>query len=368
MELQNFITERELNTFEKIKDVFTSDPFFMEVKGDDNSCILLSTTKSPNTKFIRTSNGCVIDATNKKVVSYFPHIERKEITNDEESDEKKVDFVKVEELIDGSVVRLYHHNDKWIVATLRTIDASKAYWQSNKSFSDLFYECNNNRINFDKLNKNYIYGFIIQHPENKIVTHYNFPDIIHIMTINREDFKEVEYEIELINTELKLLRPKQLIFNDYNQLLKSCKQLYHYIPGYLVTLADGTKTKFIAPHYTFVKSLKGNTPKIDVRYLQMRNDKRQVNDLLLYYPELIEMVNIIESNIINEARSLHRKYVAIKIYKQWHDLTSIEKMIIYKIHEKYLQTKNPVDFQTVYSVISEIPYYKLAMLLKIPLH
>ena len=366
MELQNFIAERELNTFEKIKDVFTSDPFFMQVKGDEETCIVLSTSKSPNTKFIRTSNGCVIDIANKKIVSYFPEMGRKEITN-EDSDDEKVDFVKVEELIDGSVLRLYHHNDKWVVATLRTIDASKAYWQSNKSFADLFKECNNGRIDFENLDKNNVYGFIIQHPENKIVTHYNFPDLIHIMSISLENFEEIEYKIKLKDTELSLLKPKQLIFNDYNQLIKSCKQLYHYIPGYLVTLADGTKTKFIAPHYTFVKSLKGNTPKIDVRYLQIRTDRRQVNDLLLYYPELIEMVNIIESNIIEETKKMHRKYVAIKIYKQWHDLTGIEKMIIYKVHEKYLQTKIPVDFQTVYSVLSEMPYYKMAMLLKIPL-
>ena len=364
MELQKLIVNNQLNSFNKIKNVFGVAPYHMNVKGNDERCIIISDNyRTPlNNIFVEMVDGCVIDPKNMKVICYFPHMKRRELQYQEDvktDDIRDWDKTTVEELIDGTVIRLYYDNE-WKIATLRTMDAKNAYWLSEKSFKDLFLECCS--LDFEKLNKSHIYGFIICHPNNKIVTHYKDVALVHIMTINKDnDFKTIEVDLGVI-------KPKKLIFNNFEQMIQSCMKLQFYFPGYLLTDENGSNTKYIAPHYTHVKNLKGNLPNIEIRYLEMRNSSEFVNEFLIYFPEYTQIVQSIETKIINKTNDLYLKYVDIKIHKKWYNLDQIDKQIIYKIHENYLETKMSINFRMVYKIFTSMPYYKIAMALNIPLH
>jgi len=362
MELQTFLRNKELNTFKKIKEVFGESPYFMNVKGNDERCIIvIDHFRTPLDKFVEKVDGCIVDPKNMEVICYFPYMSRRELKYKEEVKESDINWENtiIEELIDGTVIRLYY-DDEWKIATLRTIDASNAYWLSEKSFKELFLECN--QLNFDDLNKSYIYGFIICHPNNKIVTHYEVKSLVHMATLDKSN------KFNNVDVDLGIVKPKKLIFTSFSQMIESCLKLQFYLPGYLVTDGKGNKTKYIAPHYTYVKNLKGNVPNIEIRYLQMRLNNEFVNEFVIYFPEYTPIVQNIETKIIQKTTDLYRKYVDIKIKKKWYDLDHIEKQIIYKVHEYYLSTKIPINLRTVYKIFTTMPYYKVAMALKIPLN
>lgn len=277
--------------------------------------------------------------------------------------------ITVEELIDGTVIRVYY-DQEWKIATLHTVDAGKAYWTSDKSFKDLFLECSENFLSLDTLNKSYIYGFIIRHPENKIVTHYESKDLVHVLTLDRENgFGTVEVDLQIV-------KPKKLIFTNFLQMLNSCIKLHFYLPGYLLTDKDGNRTKYLAPHYIYVRDLKGNTPNMAIRYLQIRTlspkDKYSIDPknefVSIYFPEFLTLANDIEKHIIQKTNDIYKKYIDIKIRKKYYELEQIEKQLIYKIHEDYLNTNVSITSQKVYEIFNSFPYYKIAMALKIPLN
>ncbi len=151
-------------------------------------------------------------------------------------------------------------------------------------------------------------------------------------------------------------------------MIDSCLKLHYYLPGYLVTDKMGNKVKYIAPEYTYVKNLKGNTPNTEIRYLQIRNDGNLVNHIITYFPEYTALIQHMESLILKKVKEMYNKYVDIKIHKKWYNLEKIEKEIIYNIHARYLQTKHSITIQSTYEVFCSLPYYKLAMVLKIPLN
>lgn len=361
--ISKIINEKELNTFSKIKEFFCSEPYKMVVKGDENRCILLANKYHTLTDIIKDFDGCVLDIPNMIVLCNFPYLNRIELTKEyEEKELDNWDDYMVEELIDGSVLRLYY-DDEWKIATLHTMDAKNAYWSSDKSFKTLFLECaEQHKLNLDTLNKTYVYGFVIRHPENKIVTHYEHKDLVHIMTLDRDnDFRTVDVD-------LKIVKPRKLIFTTLNQMIESCKNLQFYLPGYLLTDKNNTKTKYIAPHYNFVRQLKGNTPNLRTHYLNVRNNKDMCNSLVLYFPECIKIFSDIEKQIMKKVTEIYEKYVDIKIRKKYYELDKVEKYLIYKIHENYLTSKIPVRFQTVYYIFNQMPVYKIAMALEIPLN
>ena len=85
--------------------------------------------------------------------------------------------VTVEEFIDGTMINLFYH-DKWTISTRSCLYAD-CNWYSNKKFNTMFEEAEKNyKIDYNLLNKNYCYTFVLQHPENRIVTEYIEPKII----------------------------------------------------------------------------------------------------------------------------------------------------------------------------------------------
>lgn len=355
MDIENYIKENTLNTIEKLREDFSKKNIV--VKGNEKRVILIS--KLFDNNFQKEADNCVIDVENMKVICSSPYYEKLELKQNQEKIEQdmKWEDVTIEELIDGTVIRIYFDQDEWKIATLHTYDASVAYWYSNKSFKDLFLECSKQFLNWENLDKECSYGFIIRHPENKIVTHYELKDIIHIFTI--KNFQEIEVD-------LGILKPQKIKFDNFDSMICACLQLNYYLPGFLITY-NGIKTKYISPHYSYVKGIKGNINNMKIRYLQLRKNG-QSNEFLLYYPEMIIMVQEMEQKIIKKVQDLFKKYIDIKVNKKWYDLDKLEKYIIYKVHEIYLKTKLPITYQHVYDFFNSLPYYKIAMGLEIPLN
>jgi hypothetical protein len=108
--------------------------------------------------------GLVIDYVNNKVV-FCPPVKSREIKNFNELGDVDGDIVS--ELIDGTMINLFNFNGEWLMSTRSNIGC-KNQWQSDISFKDMFDECSPN-FDFDTLNKDNTYSFVMRHTKNRIV-------------------------------------------------------------------------------------------------------------------------------------------------------------------------------------------------------
>ena len=89
----------------------------------------------------------------------------------------------VTQTYDGSQIKIFYHetNKMWVTSTTRKINASNAYFFSNKSFLEMFCDASHN-LNWNKLDKKCCYSFVLSHPDNRIIEKHNKPYITHVLT------------------------------------------------------------------------------------------------------------------------------------------------------------------------------------------
>ena len=66
----------------------------------------------------------------------------------------------------------------------------------------MFEECHGGKLDYDKLNKNYTYSFVMQHTENRNISVVNVNHIILVEVRNRDTFDFVDLS-EFVNMEYK---------------------------------------------------------------------------------------------------------------------------------------------------------------------
>ena len=108
--------------------------------------------------------------------------------------------VIIEEFYDGTMINMFRHKGVNYVSTRSCLGAHNKY-RSIKTFNTMFSECIDFEL-FDKLDENYCYSFLLQHPNNRIVKQYKNPSCILTMTtkINEDN------SIQILNIK------KQMIF------------------------------------------------------------------------------------------------------------------------------------------------------------
>lgn len=99
------------------------------------------------------------------------------------------DIVMVQMKMDGSLIKVFNHNDEWIVATNGTPVASP-------EFKELFEKTLGvTTNNFDTvLNKEHTYLFELCTPDNKIVVQYETPQVKLLMVRCKHTFEELMLE------------------------------------------------------------------------------------------------------------------------------------------------------------------------------
>lgn len=161
---------------------------------------------------------------------------------------------KVQEKIDGSIIKLYFYKDNWIFSTNGKIDAFDApLLKSVGTFYDLILKCNNYKnIPFDTLDKNYTYIFELTTKENKVVIDYEEDQLYHIGTKNNFTGKEISIDIGII-------KPKEYELNSLEKCIEAAKQLNSgnkiKAEGFVVVDKNYNRIKIKSPAYIGVHHL-----------------------------------------------------------------------------------------------------------------
>ena len=343
-------------SFDEVKQLLTNDPYKLIIKEDSDYPNLYMITyvrnkSNMNNPIVSLCRGLILEKNTNKIVCYS-------FNKSEDSKNGLIGSpIRTEYAYDGTLMRLFYYNGEWIHSTTRNIDSKKSFWNSSKSFYELFRECLNAESNdepyYDALDKSHCYNFIICHPENRIVVKYDRPSLIHVMTRNMETFEELRElrELsELNDVDLGIKKPERVADDAIfiSNLWSDSFPLYEGIM--LVDTQYGNRHKVKSELYMKLKELRGNTNDISKRYLELKRDNL-VDSYLQYFPEYADIFYVCELDFNNKVREILRLYVNRHIHHSPEEIPNEYKNIIYKLHGQYLKTREKTTYDTVSSFL-----------------
>ncbi len=272
--------------------------------------------------------------------------------------EKSPDII-AEEFVEGTMINVFFDPKigRWEIATKRNVGATNSFFRFNsgekynnaKTFRTMFLEAaKKNNLVLEKLNQNYCYSFVLQHPENRIVVPFKESQLylIAIYLINNTDKNNIRVhkgdmsvikETDFAGSSIKF--PQSYEFKDYNELIEkyaSMNTSYDKLGFILYNKNTGERTKVRNPVYEEVRQLRGNQPKLQFHYLSLRKEGK-VGEFLKYYPESKNELSIFRDQIHLFTKTLYENYVSCYIKKEkiLKDFTPQFKGHMFILHQLY---------------------------------
>ena len=206
----------------------------LTIKEDDN----LFLVSYPNNNeevymsdpIVNSCKGVIFQKSPLKIVCYtFSKTQECDMNDTSIIESLDLKSLRVEELIDGSFMKLYCVDGEWKVSTNRCINSKNANWNNYKTFYDMWeearIECN---IDYNNLDVNSVYGFVLCHPQNRIVTNYQSPHLVYISRFNINEKCEMSVSAsdltneEKTNEEIELTQTNMLKHNIISRQFNFC--------------------------------------------------------------------------------------------------------------------------------------------------
>ncbi len=318
--------------------------------------------------------------------------------------------VVVEEFVEGTMINLFYDKENksgpimgWDIATKTKVGGYNSFYSYgtpvNKNFKQMFYETvEQTGLNIEKLNKNYCYSFVMQHMENRIVSDYQFNNLILVEAyeITNEDSslnEESNHSVYIKHFDVYTL---QEMFNDTSVRLPerfnltkydSYKNIFEHfsskhddisykrtimntpidvvIKGIVIkNIITGERTKSRNDTYEFLAKLRGNQSKLEYHYLTLRKEKNM--ELFLHvYPEFENDFLKFRDKVHNFTQALFYNYYrcfkqhSVKLNELPYELRSH----LYEIHGDYIKnirgTGKTVQFENIKNYVNELPEARL---------
>jgi hypothetical protein len=285
----------------------------------------------------------------------------------------------VEEFVEGTMINLFYHKPNgqeegagWDLATKSCVGANIVFHsvqpsvaqkqeepkqeeskqeEPKKTFRRMFLECmKESNLDFDALQKDCSYSFVMQHPNNHIVRDIAKP-ALYLIAVYRVDNENLVVEeqslvsrlaqINAASTEGTLVRlPHQ--FTESLGLLQdkytSLNAPYDF-PGLICReRSTGIRFKFRNPNYERIKNLHGSEPKLQFQYLSLRQQGK-VKEYLKLHPEHREAFQKFRDQMHAYTNQLFANYVGCYVKKErtFAEYPAEFKTHMFRLHELYLK-------------------------------
>lgn len=348
MELTKLIKETNITKYDNLKNILENEPFFLKIKEDKTypNLFLICGQNNSNysLKIVNECNGIILDKNTLSIVCYTfdKCLEQNSINPALNIEPGNLFF---EPVYEGTLIRVYFHENKWMVSTKKCIDPSKSNWISNRSFMELF----NDAISIQNpnilahLNSEYCYSFILMHPENNIIIKSHYAQLFHISTRDMRTFVEINVDIPLIpHIERNLF---SMSFDELNNYIENDKNLD--IEGYMLIDTNYNRQKFKKKFFNYVRDLWGNTNNRFFRYVELRQNIEKLNEYLCYFSNDKTAFNQFELNISQMAQEILYYYSEKHVNKNVIKLPYYYAKFIYKLHGDFINTKVFTEYNKV---------------------
>lgn len=312
----------------------------------------------------------IVDDKNRIVVFSPPKSLNSDTFMRENQDISKV---TAEEYVEGTMINLFWNDSDWEIATRSTVGGEIIFFQCEDNlvtFRKMFLDiCNEVNLDFDKLNKDHIYSFVMQHPLNRIVKPisekmlylvkvYSLDENnkLKVIELNREDIYK-QYFSDVSNVVI----PEKYEFSSYEELSEKYASMntpYDCV-GVMLHSENGDRSKLRNPNYEYVKKLRGNQPKLQYEYLSLRKTGR-MTEFLKFYPEYKTQFYVYRKQLHDFTLALYQNYVNCYINKErpLGEFPKEYRMSMYNIHQYYLthlrEEKKHITFKTVVEYVNSL--------------
>ena len=405
--VKNYLDHHKIQKYEDVKTLLLNSEHGLTIKENGNLYMITyydgkSNFDNPITHKCR---GVILEKDTNNIVCYTFN-RSVDFINDLTYLNNKFPFndkTVVQESIDGTQIKLFYYGDKWRVATTRSIDAYSTRFSSRRTFGEMFDEALAlSNLNLETLNKRKCYSFVLCHPDNRIITKYEKPDLVHVFTRDLDTL-----EVDLIY-DVGVRKPQTLEYQGYEKLLEDANNLEYYKEGFVLHSGDeqNKMMKIKSKNYLKCCRMRGNNNNILFHYLELRyndyqNKKYNQNDIkehtiistglniskdeldnftdennanvsnssnvenfLQYFNEYREIFKLFEENIRALAKFIHVEYICRFVNKtiQTKDISWYYRPIIYSLHTNYYNTKKVTSYNEVLNMINHIHPAQLCFL------
>lgn len=263
-----------------------------------------------------------------------------------------------EEFIEGTMINVFFDSNYgatgcWQIATRNTVGADVTFYKwTKKTFNNMFMEaCFENKFNIQTLNPAYVYSFVMQHPDNRIVIPIKKTKLFLVAVYEiKQDNEEKQYQV--IEEDLSIVKkcgcwefttiqfPERYEFESYSDLINkfgSPNTPYNIMGIVVKNTETGERMKIRNPIYEEVRFLRGNQPKLLFQYLTLRQQGK-IPDYLKFYPESKKDFSHFREQVHMFTNTLHKNYISCYVKKKTplKEFSEQYRTHMFKIHEKYL--------------------------------
>jgi len=316
METKELEIIKFINNHHDWKDLLTKDPYNLDVKEDDGFVLLKydQLNSDFNEPLVKECRGIILDGDNQIVCfPFFKFFNYGEVYAD------KIDWstARVQQKIDGSIMKLWFYKDKWRLSTNGSVDAYKSHLPDNfikvetdiKSFGELFESAVNYKdLDYSKLDKDCTYIFELTSPFNKVVIYYPETTISHIGTRNNKTGQE-------FNVDIGVKKPKEYPIVNFNDCIKAAKELPSDEEGFVVVDANWNRIKVKNPMYLQLHRMIENNNLSLKSALNMLLENDQ-DEFLTYFPEYKEYFENLKNKIENLKNKISQTAKELSVYLQ----------------------------------------------------
>jgi len=322
MELQQFIEAGDyLDDFRKEGVIFRKYPKkgLMIIKRRYGLPYSDDTDKS----WLNYCRGLIIDYNNHKIV-LIPPIKSKDILTQNEFND--IFNESYNNLVDGTMINLFHHENEWLTSTRSNIGCNNK-WTQDMTFKDMFDECSKN-LDYDTLNKDYTYSFVMRHKKNRITSPVDSNELILI---------EVYYRLQKLDT-LPENNGYTIIQDWIPPILRKGYSGYK----------DGIRYKWLTTEHQFIEMIKPNTNNACLNYLTLRNSGHLTSYLKLFPEKRFEFEKY-RTKVHTITQLIYQYYCKVFIHKELtkQDIPFALRPVLYAIHGHYLEDKQGISWSYV---------------------
>jgi len=301
----------------------------------------------------RSIRSVVVDNVVQKIVSLSPS---KSLYMDEFISMIPFSDVIVEEFIEGTMINLFWdvYENKWEISTKTTIGGNVIFF-SNCTFNKMFYEtveyC---KLDLSVLDKSISYSFVMQHPNNRIVSVFTNPCLYLIEAYNIETNTFLDVRQMNLNVKCPSILDN---FNNYCHVVDYYNE--NNIPSSFMGIVirkrgSNIRTKVRNPNYEKIRLLRGNSSNLQYHYFTLVKENK-IDEFLYYYPEYINKIKKYESLDKKFIYNLYKNYVSCYINKKLElkNYPKNYKTHMFFIHHIYLNQLKPNKKTVKYDIVNE---------------
>jgi len=337
-------------------------------------------------------------------------------------DIQRENVVRIEPLIEGTMINVFYdkRNESWVCCTKGNIGASQSFFRVGEkgvSFLDMFYECcKQQNIDIEQLPQDHCYSFVMQHVNNRLVTCFNTNNIILIRMYEITHVDGVNC-VNVINTYLEdvetndkglsksqnssiikkicihkkredngvMLNCVNTLESPFTSVFNKHKNIDDYIKSSITF--DNNPNQFSMSHiginiicnetddreryrnqvYQDIRLLRGNQPKLEYHYLDLRRQNK-IGMFLTYYPEYRKEFTEYQNKVHTFTENIYQNYVSCYIKKtkplieypkeyRTHMFNLHEEYKRIRVNGQYIRMKNVIEYFN--SLKSDIILYSL---------